>query len=95
MLQLPPLQSKGEIEERKMWLHTLPDRLTAKTNCEMRVELCLLRENCKHADSLNQSVATLYGKAVISHGNWEQLLDELGGYDFTPLQDQWLQTEFR
>lgn len=47
MLQLPPLRSPEEIEATKEWLHTLPDRLTGKTNCEMAVELQLLREHCR------------------------------------------------
>ena len=47
MLQLPPLRTEKEVEETREWLHTLPDRLTGKTNCEMAVELCLLREHCR------------------------------------------------
>ena len=38
-LQLPPLQSPGELELRGAWLHTLPDKLTGKTNCEMQVRV--------------------------------------------------------
>ncbi len=48
MLQLPPMRTQEEVEETKEWLHTLPDRLTGKTNCEMSVELQLLRENCRY-----------------------------------------------
>ena len=49
MMQLPPRRA-GE----GAWLHTLPDRLTGKTNCEMRVERCLLREMIKFAEELQQ-----------------------------------------
>ena len=95
MLQLPPLKSKEEIEEKKTWLHALQDKLTGKSNCEMSVEVLLLQENCRYAEQLEQRVATLYRRALTSHGGWEQLLDELAGYDFIPLQDHWMQAEFR
>lgn len=42
MLQLSPLEGEEEVMEKERWLHTLPDRLTGKTNCEMRLELCIL-----------------------------------------------------
>ena len=41
-------------------------------------------------------LATVYGRAVTSHGlAWDQMLEELASYDFTPLQDQWLQGSLR
>ena len=96
MLQLPPLSEKGEVEERKQWLHTLPDRLTGKTNCEMRVEVFLLQESCHCVEGLHQGLANVYSRALVAHRpGWEQLLEELASYDFAPLQDQWLQAEFR
>ena len=60
-----------------------------------QVEVCLLREYCKHAEQLQRRLTSLYSGAVTAHGGWEQLLEELAGCDFTPLQDQWLQAEFR
>ena len=59
MMQLPPLRvgnGAGEAGgvEKEAWLHTLPDRLTGKTNCEMRVEICLLREMINYAEQLQQ-----------------------------------------
>ena len=61
MMQLPPLRAAavGEErdrggEEREAWLHTLSDRLTGKTNCEMRVEGCLLGEMVKYAEEMQQ-----------------------------------------
>ncbi len=50
MLQLPPLRTQEENEETREWLHTLPDRLTGKTNCEMAVELQLLREHSRYVN---------------------------------------------
>ena len=60
MMQLPPLRDGegGRKEragrEREEWLHTLTDRLTGKTNCEMRVEICLLQEMTNYAEELQQ-----------------------------------------
>ena len=59
MMQLPPLRAEHRADEvggtkKEAWLHTLPDRLTGKTNCEMRVELCLLKEMIKYAEQLQQ-----------------------------------------
>ena len=64
-------------------------------NVHMQVELCLLREHCKHAERLHRRLTSLYSGVVTAHGGWEQLLEELASCDFTPLQDQWLQAEFR
>ena len=96
MLQLPPLPEEEEVKERKRWLHTLPDRLTGKTNCEMRIEVFLLQESCHCVESLHQGLASAYSRALVAHRpGWEQLLEDLAGHDFAPLQDQWLQAEFR
>lgn len=61
----------------------------------MRVEVCLLRECCSVAEGLQKRIAALYGAAVTAHGGWEQLLEELANFDFAPLNDHWLQAEFR
>ena len=58
MMQLPPLRA-GEGVGQEAWLHTLPDRLTGKTNCEMRVERCLLREMIKYTEELQQRCAII------------------------------------
>ena len=61
MMQLPPLRTgqgdKGKEMRgvgQEVWFHTLPDRLTGKTNCEMRVERCLLQEMMRYAEELLQ-----------------------------------------
>ena len=96
MLQLPPLPGREEVEEKKKWIHTLPDQLTGKTNCEMRIEVFLLKESCQCAEGLRQKLAGVYSRGLVAHRpGWQQLLEELAGYDFVPLQDQWLQAEFR
>ena len=91
MVQLPPLQGQEEVEGNKQWLHLLPDRLTAKTNCEMEVEGAILKDSCHYADKMCKHWTALYRKALSNHGNWEPLLDELAQFDLSPLQDQWVQ----
>lgn len=89
-LQLPPPTERSEVEERRAWLHTLPDRLTGKTNCEMRVELLVLESSCRVAEELQISLTSLQSSTNSGHVHWEGLLDELASYDFSPLHDQWL-----
>lgn len=95
MVQLPPLRGMEEVENNKQWLHLLPDRLTAKTNCEMQVEVAILKDCCRHADKLYKHWTALHSEALGNHGNWEPLLDELAQFDLSPLQDQWMQASFR
>lgn len=89
-LQLPPPTERSEVEVRRAWLHTLPDRLTGKTNCEMRVELLVLESSCRAAERLQSSLSSLHSSTDGGHVHWELLLDQLASYDFSPLQDQWL-----
>eukprot|EP00731_Ephydatia_muelleri_P031059 Em0022g573a len=95
MVQLPPLRSLEEVGHNKRWLHLLPDQLTAKTNCEMELEVAILKDCCRHADKLHRHWTVLHNKALSSHGNWEPLLDELAQFDLSPLHDQWMQASFR
>ena len=88
-------QSTSEVEEAERWLHVLPDRLTGKTNCEMRVELCLLQECYTYGESLLLNLTSFYSRAAVAHGGWEQLMEGLAGCDFSPLNDHWLRSEFR
>lgn len=95
MLQLPPAPDKAEVSEKKSWLHTLPDRLTGKSNCEMRVELGLLAEAASQAKLLHDRVCDISSWSNATHMDWGNLLDELAKLDFTVLRDDWLQLEFK
>ena len=83
------------MEEVEKWLHVLPDRLTGKTNCEMRVELCLFEECYTYGGSLLHQLSSFFSRAAVAHGSWEKLMEELAGCDFTPLNDHWLKAGFR
>lgn len=95
MVQLPPLQGRKEVEQNKEWLHLLPDHLTAKTNCEMEVEVAILNNCCQYAENMHQHWTNLHTEALHNHGNWEPFLDELAQFDLSPLQDQWMQSSFQ
>jgi hypothetical protein len=74
------------LQEKLRWIHVLPDKLTAKTNCEMRVELVLTREAVLHGRSLEEKLQLLHTQAL-SHQGWEQLLEQLATLDFQLLQE--------
>ena len=92
MLQLAPQASNSNAEE---WIHTLPDKLTGKTSCEMRLELCLMKECINQIEALHEKVRKLVSSSSSSHVNWSRLTNELSLLDFTILQDDWLQLEFK
>lgn len=83
------------MEEIEKWLHVLPDKLTGKTNCEMRIELYLLEECYTYGESLLHKLSSFYSQAAMAHGGWEKLMEGLAGCDFTPINDHWLKMEFR
>ena len=96
MLQLPPPPpSHVEVVEKSCWLHTLPDKLTGKTNCEMRLELGLMKECTGQAKALHRRVYELLSWSQSSHVEWSRLLDELAMLDFASVRDDWMQLEFR
>lgn len=95
MLQLPPPPSHVEVVEKSCWLHTLPDKLTGKTNCEMRLELGLMKECTEQAKAVHRRVYELLTWSQASHVDWGRLLDELAMLDFATLRDDWMQLEFR
>lgn len=76
---------KKVLLERHCWVHTVPDRLTAKTNCELEVELLLTREGVAYAQSLQHKLGVLYTHAR-SHQGWEELVQQLTSLDFQLLQ---------
>lgn len=77
---------KESLQEKQRWIHVLPDKLTAKTNCELRLELVLTREAMLYGQSLQEKLGQLYTQAL-SHQGWEQLLEQLATLDFQLLQE--------
>lgn len=76
---------KKVLLERQCWVHTLPDKLTAKTNCELEVELVLIREGVAYAQSLQHKLGVLHTHAR-SHRGWEELVQQLTSMDFQLLR---------
>lgn len=81
--------------ERQQWVHVLPDRLTPKSNCELRVELVLTEEVVCYAELLQEKLGQLYSHAL-SHQDqrWEELMGQLATLDFQVLQESYAQGEY-
>ena len=80
--------SEKEFLDQQQWLHVLPDRLTAKTSCELRVELAVVEEMVRHGESLLHQLGTLHGHALSHPGQgWEDSTARLAALDFQLLQE--------
>ena len=91
MLQLKPSQDSKEIAE---WVHVLGDRLTGKTNVEMRIENCILIGHLSIAQQLMDRVNEVYKWVQDTHGvDWERVLDQLVGLEFSVVRDDWMATD--
>ena len=91
MLQLKPSQDSKEIAE---WVHVLGDRLTGKTNIEMRIENCILIGHLSIAQQLMDRVNEVYKWVQDTHGiDWERVLDQLVGLEFSVVRDDWMATD--
>ena len=90
LLQMPPLREKKEIETKQKYIHLLADRLTPKTNCEMRLELLLLTRKKKQLSNLCQQVVSL------SQHRTHTILEDLMSLDVSCLHSgDILSQEFR
>ncbi len=74
----------AELEERQDWIHVLPDKLTAKTNCELRLELALAQEMLHYGQQLQGKLEVFRSHTLSQHG-WE--MEELASLDFLPLRE--------
>ena len=91
MLQLKPSQDSKEIAE---WVHVLGDRLTGKTNVEMRIENCILIGHLSIAQQLMDRVNEVYKWVQDTRGiDWERVLDQLVGLEFSVVRDDWMATD--
>lgn len=91
MLQLKPSQDSKEMAE---WVHVLGDRLTGKTNVEMRIENCILIGHLSIAQQLMERVNEVYKWVQDTHGvDWERVLDQLVGLEFSVVRDDWMVTD--
>ena len=91
MLQLKPSQDSKEMAE---WVHVLGDRLTGKTNVEMRIENCILIGHLSIAQQLMDRVNEVYKWVQDTRGvDWERVLDQLVGLEFSVVRDDWMATD--
>ena len=96
LLQMPPLRSKEQEDEKEKFIHVLPDKLTAKTNCELRLELLLLEERKKQLAKLCQILLPLSSKSKHTTKKSTQVLDHIMSIDMSCLhRTNLLQPEFQ
>ena len=98
MLQMTPAKDKktfGKDDDKdEQWIHVLADKLTGKTNCEMRVELCILDVCLSHAHQLTQRAEEVCQWVNETRGfNWDKVIDELIVLDLSVFNDEWMNTE--
>nr|WLO57502.1 KIBRA-like protein [Halisarca dujardinii] len=90
LMQMPPLREKKEIDRGTKYIHLLPDHLTSKTNCEMRLECLLLGRKKKELSTLCQSLVSL------SQQRTQTILEDLTNLNVSCLQSgDLLSQEFR
>ena len=94
MIQMSPRPSTEEVQDRRQWLHLLGDRLSPKTNTEMRLELCILQDNLDRARQLLTRIKELEKWASSNRAiDWDSITSELATNDFSVLQDDWMQSD--
>lgn len=75
------------------WAHVLSDRLTGKTNCEMRVELVVMETILSHASQLTKRASEVCQWVRETRGgfDWDNVTDQLLGMDLSVFNDDWIQ----
>ena len=84
-----------ELEEKQNYLHVLPDRLTAKTTSELRLDLALLEEMVLLGEGLHKRLQMLHKQVLAqlsssSLNSWEHLIEQLACLDFQSLQENYI-----
>ena len=97
MLQLTPSKKKdrhGNDDEREFdRVHLLGDRLTGKTNCEMRVELLVLDNAMSHANHMTRRVLEVWQwvEETRKGFDWDNVTDQLLDLDLSVFNTDWIQ----
>ncbi len=48
-----------------------------------------------YGEDLLHKLSSFISRAAVTHGDWEKLMAELAGCDFSPINSYWLKSEFR
>ena len=89
MLQLKPYDTSKDVIEEAKWIHLLPDKLTAKTNIEMRLSNCTLSALLPQMDQLFQRVNGLYTSIMENRFvDWDHVIGQLVNMDFSIIKDE-------
>ena len=95
LLQMPPLKTEDQIADSKKYIHLLSDQLTPKTNCEMRLQLLLLKQRKRQLTVLCRQLVS-FSLEVQDSPESREVLDKLMSLDFSCLHSSGsLEQEFR
>ena len=101
MLQMTPAKKKtsannNDKEENMIdWVHLLSDKITSKTNTEMRVELCIMDTAISHASQLTKRAVEVcqWVRDTKRGFDWDNVTGQLLGMDMTVFSNEWIQND--
>ncbi|XP_019856326.1 PREDICTED: protein kibra-like [Amphimedon queenslandica] len=94
-LQQPKHQTKEEMTRTTEWIHVLGDKLTGKTNTEMRLENLILQILLPSVRLLLQQVTDLCKKVKETRVlvDWDGIVGQLVSMDMSVLKEEWIHCE--
>lgn len=94
-LQQPKHQIKEEMIRTAEWIHVLGDKLTGKTNTEMRLENLIFQILLPSVRLLLQQVTDLCKKVKETRVlvDWDSIVGQLVSMDMSVLKEEWIHCE--
>ena len=94
-LQQPKHQTKEEMIRTAEWMHVLGDKLTGKTNTEMRLENLILQILLPSVRLLLQQVTDLCKRVKETRVlvDWDSIVGQLVSMDMSVLKEEWINCE--
>ena len=94
-IQQPKNQTKDEMIKVTEWIHVLGDKLTGKTNTEMRLENFILQALLPSVRLLLQQVTDLCTRVKETRVlvEWDSIVGQLVSMDTSVLKEDWMDCE--
>ena len=94
-IQQPKNQTKDEMIKATEWIHVLGDKLTGKTNTEMRLENFILQALLPFVRLLLQQVTDLCTRVKETRVlvEWDSIVGQLVSMDTSVLKEDWMDCE--
>lgn len=94
-IQQPKNQTKDEMIKAAEWIHVLGDKLTGKTNTEMRLENFILQALLPSVRLLLQQVTDLCTRVKETRVlvEWDSIVGQLVSMDTSVLKEDWMDCE--